>query len=96
MTLVWTKRVQRNFDDIASYLRSEWGERVEVEFIREARHTVALIQRFPHAGQVLEGSHGIRGLSIVRQVRLYYRIKGEVIIVLTLFDTRQDPKRLPK
>lgn len=35
----------------------------------------------------------IRGFQFTKQTRIFYRIKGNQIIILTLFDVRQNPDK---
>jgi hypothetical protein len=35
----------------------------------------------------------IRGFVIIKQVTMFYKVRDENIIILNLFDNRQNPKR---
>ena len=49
--------------------------------------------RYEEIGRLEKEGTGIRGFVISRHNTVLYRIKGETIIILRLFDNRQNPKR---
>lgn len=51
--------------------------------------------KHPETGRLSEVSPQIRYVLLDKHRRLYYEIGEELITVLTLFDTRQDPKKRP-
>jgi plasmid stabilization system protein ParE len=53
------------------------------------------IMKHPETGRLSEVSPQIRYVLLDKHRRLYYEIGEELITVLTLFDTRQDPKKRP-
>ena len=55
-----------------------------------------LLEDFPEIGVVEVIEKQIRGFQLTKQTRIFYRIKGERIIILTFFDVRQDPKKKPR
>lgn len=56
---------------------------------------VKWIIKNPETGYLSEASPQIRYVLVDKHRRLYYEIGEELIIVLALFDTRQDPKKRP-
>jgi hypothetical protein len=38
----------------------------------------------------------LRGFQLTNQTRVFYRVKKNCIIILTLIDSRQNPKKRPK
>ena len=55
-----------------------------------------LLAKFPELGTIEVQEKNIRGFQLTRQSRIFYRIKDNRILILTLFDSRQDPKKKPK
>jgi len=72
---------------------NKWSERVAIKFLVRTIHVAELLAEFPEMGSVEKKEKNIRGFLISRQTKLFYRVKGSKLIVLTLFDTRQNPAK---
>lgn len=90
----WTKRADREFDEIIEYLSKEWNYRVKNNFIERFYHKLDMISYFPEIGVSISKEKKIRGILVTEHVRIYYRVKNKKIILITLYDTRQDPEKL--
>ena len=90
MTLqsLWTCEAEASFRSILAYLDSEWGHLVAEAFASDVEHTIALLEIFPNGGVV--EVKDIRSIPVARQVRLFYRVTDEHIIVLEFIDTRSE------
>jgi plasmid stabilization system protein ParE len=93
LTIFWTKRADKKFDQILDYLLEEWGESVAKSFIRKVYDFLDILSEFPEIGTIENKEKGIRGFAIVNQVSLFYRISGDKIILLNFFDNRQNPRK---
>jgi len=52
-----------------------------------------ILSEFPEIGSMQYPVKKIRGFSLTKQVSIFYKIDGNQIILLDLFDNRSDPKR---
>jgi plasmid stabilization system protein ParE len=93
LKIVWSKRASFKFDQIISYLIDEWGEKSAKQFIGRVFDFLEILSEFPEIGSVENKEKNIRGFTIVKQVNIYYRIKGDTIILILFFDNRQNPKK---
>jgi plasmid stabilization system protein ParE len=96
MKIFFTKRAEKNFRSIKEYIVNEWGERVADAFEAKTVDFLDLLEDFPELGVIEVAEKQIRGFQLTKQTRVFYRIKGERIIVLTFFDVRQNPKKRPQ
>ncbi len=87
----FTNRVQK----ILAYLEKEWSHKVAVEFLLKIDRRIELLARQPHVGVLSSKIKNIRGLLITRHNRLYYKIAGNNVIILNMYDTRINPKKNP-
>ena len=55
-----------------------------------------LLEQFPEAGTLEVPEKQIRSFLIVKQIRVFYRVKQNQIILLSFFDVRQNPSKKPK
>jgi len=93
MKIFITKRATKKFYAIKEYIAEEWGELVAGTFEQKTVEFFDLLEKFPEMGSVEVSDKGIRGFQLTKQTRIFYRIKGERIIILTFFDVRQHPKK---
>ena len=89
----WTTRADMKLDQLIIYLESEWGESVVKAFMKKLYDFLEILAEFPEIGSMQYPEKGIRGFSLTRQVSIFYKIDGNQIILLDLFDNRSDPKR---
>ena len=85
---LWTPEAEASFVAISDHLEKEWGPRVADAFASDVVQTVALLEEFPLGGVVEVPELGIRSIPVVRQVRLFYAVKVEALLVLEFIDTR--------
>jgi plasmid stabilization system protein ParE len=88
LNALWTPQAETGFRAITDYLEQEWGERVADAFASDVVQTIALLEEFPNGGVVELPELGIRSIPVARQVRLFYVVRDELLIVLELIDTR--------
>ena len=90
MRVFFTKRAYKSYSRIKDYIRQEWSESVVLAFEQKTVDFLDIIEQFPEMGQ------GLRSFLLTSQTRVFYRIKGNQIIILTFFDTRKNPKKKPR
>jgi plasmid stabilization system protein ParE len=88
LSAFWTPEAEASFVAISDYLEKEWGPRVADAFASDVVQTIALLEEFPLGGVVEVPELGIRSIPVVRQVRLFYAVKVEALLVLEFIDTR--------
>ena len=93
LQIVVSKRATKNLDKIITYIHSEFGENVTIKITRKIFSCIELIAEFPDVGTVEFKEKGIRGFLIKKQLRLFYRVEKNKLIVLNFFDTRQSDKK---
>ena len=89
----WSKNASKKFSNICSYLEGKWGEQVSKTFIRKTFDLLEILKDYPELGTIENKEKQIRGFVLVKQVSVFYRIKGNTIILLNFYDNRQNPKK---
>jgi len=88
----WTKRADKKFDKIIDYLLVEWNEKVAKSFVKNVYDLIEILAEYPEIGTLENEEKEIRGLTIVKQVNVFYKVKDDQLIILNFFDNRKDPK----
>ena len=96
MRIVWTKRALRRLSEILEYIEIEFGVVARESFRSQTKDFTRLLSEFPEMGTLEVKEKNLRGFQLTKQTRIFYRIKGDRIIILTFFDSRQNPRRRPK
>ncbi|NOS85361.1 MAG: type II toxin-antitoxin system RelE/ParE family toxin [Ignavibacteria bacterium] len=92
LKIVFNKRADNKLDSTLEYLKSEWSVRVANEFLEHLYETLDVLSIFPEIGTIIDDLKEIRGFLATKQIKVYYRIKDNKLIVLNFIDTRQKPK----
>jgi len=93
LTIFWSKKADKNFDNIIRFIDEEWGESATRVFVRKVYDFLEILQEFPEIGTIENRKSNIRGFVIVKQLTLFYKINQNKIILLNFFDNRMNPKR---
>tara|TARA_R110001599_G_scaffold3619_1_gene19933 strand:- start:5156 stop:5446 length:291 start_codon:yes stop_codon:yes gene_type:complete len=96
MKIVWTKKARKRFGEILEYIELKFGSTARRSFITKTKDFTRLLYEFPEIGTLEIPEKKIRGFQITKQTRVFYRLKNDQIILLTFFDSRQDPQKKPQ
>ncbi|NOQ25670.1 MAG: type II toxin-antitoxin system RelE/ParE family toxin [Bacteroidales bacterium] len=94
--IVLSKRASRNLEKLLEYLESKWSKRVKDNFIKKLDKALNILQENPDTSPKSEVIKGLFKNVITRQTTVYYKFDNEKLYIVTVFDTRQNPKKLSK
>lgn len=89
----WSKYADKKYDEIIEHLLDEWGENVTKAFVKRTFEFLDLLVDFPEIGSIENADRQIRGFVLIKQLTVFYKIKGNIIVILNFYDNRQRPKR---
>ena len=90
----WTKTAAKNFHKTVDYLIENWPEAVVSGFIIRTEEMLILLSEHPQLGEIQDADRDIRGILLTKHNKLFYRVDDRRLIVLKIFDTRQNPRKL--
>lgn len=100
MRLIWADEAIESVDNTADYIEEQFGVERSIQFYDEVLSRADELETYPKLGPIDEdlsgGQYEYRSLGIGELSRLIYRIDGETIRILYLWNTRRDPLRLVK
>lgn len=96
MKLVWTEKAQRRIGEVLEYIEREFGTKARQTFIEKTQDFTQILIEFPEMGTLEIKEKNLRGFQLTNQTRVFYRVKKICIIILTLIDSHQNPKKRPK
>ncbi len=86
-----SETAERNLEYIFLYLQKEWSEKVKNNFKSQFLNYLELIKKNPFIFPSSNIKKEIRRCIITKHNALYYRVSNNVIEIITIQDTRQNP-----
>lgn len=88
-----SKLFEKKVTDLLAYLEQSWNKKVAQDFKQILDRKMLQLIKEPDSGRNSQKIAGVQWILITKHNKLFYRIKGDIIYMITLFDTRQDPKK---
>jgi plasmid stabilization system protein ParE len=92
--VILSKRASSKLEKLLEYLEIEWSENVKQNFIRKLDTTLEIIKKYPESSEQSEIKKGLFRCVITKQTTLFYQYNSSTIKIVTLFDTRMNPKKM--
>ena len=89
-----SKRAEKYLDRVFDYLKQEWSEKVRNDFKMKLQKQVDLLRYNPYMFPVSQVKKGVRKCLITKHNAMYYKIKDNEVEIITIHDTRSNPKSL--
>lgn len=95
MEIIWTDEAQEDLLAITRYYLDCAGKRTADNMFRKITDTVARLSAFPFIGQRVAGYDDLYRFIVAHPYyKVIYRVEGERVIVISVWDCRQDPATL--
>jgi len=94
--IVLTKTAEKRLDDLLEYLEKNWSLKVKLNFISKLEKRFEVLKKNPEVFPNSNIKKGLHKCVVTRQTTVYYTFDNAKIYILTVFDNRQDPKKLVK
>lgn len=88
----WSKEAQRVFDEVVLYLEKHWTEREVEKFVKSTDKVVRQIADNPKMFRTFSNDK-FREVLITPHNLMMYKIYANHIEIITIYDTRQHPKK---
>jgi plasmid stabilization system protein ParE len=94
--ILFSKNAQQSLGELLDYLQFGWSEKVKNKFILKLDEVIFLIQNDPDIFPRSEFNKKYHKCVLSKQTTIYYKFNDKEVMVLALFDTRQDPNKIKK
>jgi plasmid stabilization system protein ParE len=93
--IVWSIRAQTGRQNILAYWRIRNKSSIySIKLNRLFKESVQVISKFPHIGTVAD-ERGVR-IKTVKEYLIFYEQTETQVVVLSIWDSRQDPESRPE
>jgi plasmid stabilization system protein ParE len=79
--------------NLLEYLEENWSKRVADEFKEKLDNKMLHLLKDPFSGKKCYEVSKVRRILVTPHNKLFYRVIGKTIYIITLFDTRQNPQK---
>jgi plasmid stabilization system protein ParE len=80
--LIWSDRSLTEYDDLIAYLSEHWSEEIALRVMLEIDHTFYSKRK------------KIKRCVASPQTSIYFKVYDDKLEILTIFDNRQNPRKL--
>jgi plasmid stabilization system protein ParE len=94
LRIEWSQKAVLSFQKILAYLEVEWSDREVQRFKSATSHLLMLLSGHPEIGKQSAKNPALRAILVRPQVILLYSIEPDTILIVNLYDTRQNPDRI--
>jgi plasmid stabilization system protein ParE len=92
--IVITPRAQKEFNSLFEYLELKWSLKVKNDFVMKLNLVLKSVDKNPESFPISSKNNKFRKCVITKQNTLFYHYNEKHIVVVAVFDTRQNPKKL--
>lgn len=95
--LIWSKMTKADLKTIAEYYKKEASITVAKRITEAIRQEARRLIEMPFIGQLepsLNNDSYIYRYLVCKHYKLIYYVKGNSVVIICIFDCRQDPDRL--
>ena len=94
--VIISKTAEKKIDKLFEYLVENWNQKVKSDFVKKLDKSILNIQSYPEGFPESKVKLGLHKCVVTKQTTLFYRFDSKRIVIVTIFDTRQNPDNLSK
>lgn len=87
----WTDRALSEYDQLIDHLWEEWGEKVTIKVNAKIEKSVLRIAQSPGQFPFVNKAKGVQRCVVSNQTSIFFTVSSDWIIILSVFNNRQDP-----
>ncbi len=89
-----SERAKTRLEKIFEYLEQNWSEKIKKDFKEKLLKNVDFLRQNPLIYPESQVKKGLRMCLITKHNAMYYRILNNTVEIITIHDTRSNPKSL--
>ena len=90
----WTEEASKNLDSIITYLQDNWTTKELTRFFTKLEKQISILSIFPEAFPISKKKSRVHRCVFMKQLTIYYTIENEHLVLLSIFDNRQNPNKI--
>jgi len=94
LQIVISPQAKQDLTNILQYLEQNWSQKSIENFLQKLEAFYSIISINPNLFGYYNRKKRIRKYALTKQNIIYYRSRKNAIEIITVFDSRQNPKKL--
>ncbi len=91
--VIWSPEATEFFELVIEYLENHWTEKEIEHFVKATEKVIEIISVQPKIYRATKRKKNIHEALITKHNLMLYKNTREFIYIMTIWDTRQDPKK---
>ena len=87
---------EEDYAKVVNYLASEWGDKVLDSFVARFQKVISILEEDAGRYPFVNESKNARKCVVTKHNVIYFIETDDLVKIITVFDTRQDPDKLFK
>ncbi len=92
--LVLSQKAEKQMENIFQYVEAKFSERIRKELAKMIYNCFKLIENDPELFSFSDYNNSLRKCVVSKRTTVFYQIRKENIVVVSVFDTRQNPNKI--
>ncbi len=93
--LIWTETASRQMWEMLTFLDEHDAKKTSTKLYGNIQKKIEVLLLYPEIGRFVKGRKTIQYYPIDKMHRIYYRVRGNTLIISAFFNLRQDPSKRP-
>ena len=98
MKVIWDPKAMKNRDQVADYIRRQFGVRRKIQFLQEVRETTKKLCTAPYIGTIdplfENRARTYRRVIVNGLNKIVYFVEDDIIYIAAFWDTRMNDEEL--
>ena len=91
---VLSKTATTKLENLLDYLEKDWSSIVKANFIKKLDKSLEQINKYPLSFEKSKIKPNLHRCVVTKQTSLLYKHDEQNIYIITIFDTRMNPKKI--
>ncbi|GAC1307943.1 MAG: hypothetical protein NVSMB24_20770 [Mucilaginibacter sp.] len=92
-SLRWSERAREENNNLSDYLLNEWGEEITARIAEQIERAANRIQQSPDQFPLFSKRKNVRRCVLSPQTSIFFKAYRTEIVIISVFDNRQNPKK---
>ncbi len=93
--LMFSKKSIKEIREISEYIEAKFSFRIKLDFLEKLKKNLDYVASNPENFPQTE-YEDLRKCVVSKQTSIFFKIRSKDIVVVSVFDTRQNPKKINK
>ena len=90
----WTDRALHEYDQLIDHLWEDWGEKVTIKVSVKIEKSILRLTQSPGVFAFVNKAKRVQRCVVSNQTSIFFTVSSEFVVILSVFNNRQNPANL--